>query len=386
MISYPAINRNTNMYTDLACEFLDNGHEVYVIAPAEKSTEVRDEQGIKVLRIKTLPLFNTSFIIKGIANLLLPYQYKYAIKQHFKNICFDVVAAPTPPITFIETLAYLKKKHKSIIYLILRDIFPQNAKDLGLITNNLLFNYFRRKEKKLYRIADHIGCMSPKNIDFVLNNNCEVNSSKLHLLPNWTTVNSKLDPKINVRSKFNLGNMFVAIFGGNFGIPQKIDFLVEIAERIKEMKDILFILVGEGTEKNKIQEIILDKKLSNIIIIDSLPRVEYMELLNECDLGLVNLSDKFTIPNIPSRTLSYWALKLPVLAAIDVNTDYGTILTRCEGGLWSVMGDSDSYISNLLLLYNKPELRKRMGENGYNYLVNELTTEKAYNTILSRII
>jgi hypothetical protein len=107
--------------------------------------------------------------------------------------------------------------------------------------------------------------------------------------------------------------------------------------------------------------------------------------LKECDVGLVNLSDKFTIPNIPSRTLSYWSVRLPVLAAVDKNTDYGEMLNKCNGGLWSVMGDTDAYITNLLSLLYNPENRKQMGVNGYNYLSCELNTENAYRTILSRV-
>jgi glycosyltransferase involved in cell wall biosynthesis len=384
MIAYPNVARNTNMYTDLTSEFLRNGHDVYVAAPHNNATLMNIEEGIKVLRIKTLPLFNTSFIKKGIANILLPYQYKNSIKRYFKDIYFDLVITPTPPITFIATISFLKKKNHAKIYLILRDIFPQNAKDLGIIKNPIIFNYFRRKEKKLYRIADSIGCMSQKNIDFVYAHNKKVDLKKLHLLPNWTRVNEINSSDICIRSRYNLINKFVAIFGGNFGIPQKIEFLIEVAEKL-EKKDIIFLFVGEGTEKSKLRKMVLDKNLENVRIIDQLPRDEYLEFLKACDIGLINLSNKFTIPNIPSRTLSYWSLRLPVLAAVDENTDYGELLEKSGGGLWSVTGDTEAYIANLISFYENPEKKKRMGENGYNYLVKELNSEIAYKTIISRI-
>ena len=384
MIAYPDIAKNTNMYTDLTEEFLKNGHDVYVAAPNKYSTKIFNEGGIKVLRIKTLPLFKTSMIKKGIANLLLPYQYKRAITRYFKKISFDLVVMSTPPITLIETAIFIKKMYNANIYLILRDIFPQNAKDLGLIKNPLIFNYFRRKEKKMYKMADSIGCLSRKNIDFVNIRNPEVNINKLHLLPNWTRVNETAILGFENKSKYGFQDKFVAIFGGNFGLPQKIEFLIEVAEMIREKKEIIFLLVGDGTEMKKIKKMVLTKNLENVRIIDQLPRNEYLELLKGCDVGLVNLSDKFTIPNIPSRTLSYWSLKLPVLAAVDVNTDFGDLLESCDGGLWSVTGDVDAYISNLLLLYNNPQKRIQMGKNGYNFLINELNSERAYKTIISK--
>ena len=384
MIAYPNVSRDSNMYTDLTQEFLLKGHDVYVAAPDISPTKLSVEGGVKVLRIKTLPLFNTSVFQKGIANVLLPYQYRSAIIRFLPQIQFDVVITPTPPITFVGLAKFFKKKYGSKVYLILRDIFPQNAKDLGLINNMLIFNFFRRKEKELYLIADSIGCMSRKNIEYVLSHNPEVNPDKLHLLPNWMRV-KELDNNSNKqKSVLDLNGKFVAIFGGNFGTPQKIEFIVEVAEKLKGRKEFLFLLVGDGTEKNRIKKLVEGKQLPNIVILDLLSRDEYLGLLKECNVGLVNLSDKFTIPNIPSRTLAYWALKLPVLAAVDKNTDYGELLGASNGGLWSVMGETDAYIANLVSLYNNPEKRKQMGENGYNYLVRELNSQNAYKTIISK--
>jgi glycosyltransferase involved in cell wall biosynthesis len=385
MISYPNIDNNSSMYTDLTSEFLKNGHVVYVAAPGNQSTEVFIEGGITVLRINTLPLFNTSLLIKGLANLLLPYQYKRAITKYLSNVQFDLVVTPTPPITLIGTASYLKKKFNAGVYLILRDIFPQNAKDLGLINNRIIFDYFRKKEKKLYKLADSIGCMSQKNIDFIRVHNPEINQEKIHLLPNWVTVKESDDSVVINRSKFDFGDKFVAVFGGNFGIPQKVEFIIEVAEKLKENTNILFLLIGEGTEKNKITRLVLEKKLENVRIMEPLPRLEYLELLKACDIGLVNLSDRFTIPNIPSRTLSYWSLKIPVLAAVDKNTDYGELLERSNGGLWSLTGNINDYISNLMSLYNNPQRTKNLGLNGYNYLISELNTNNAYKTIISGI-
>jgi glycosyltransferase involved in cell wall biosynthesis len=203
-------------------------------------------------------------------------------------------------------------------------------------------------------------------------------------LPNWTNLPEIGESDHQIKSKYDLKDKFVAVFGGNFGIPQKTEFIIDVADKIKDRKEIIFLLIGEGTEKNKIKQVVLDKKLENVRILDQLTRNEYLMLVKECDVGLVNLSDKFTIPNIPSRTLSYWSLRLPVLAAVDENTDYGDLLTCCSGGLWSVTGDTDAYIANLLTFFYNPETRKQFGENGYNYLIRELNTEVAYNTIMSK--
>lgn len=386
MIAYPDVTRNTNMYTDLTLEFVRQGYNVYVAAPTDAPTGLNSEGGISVLRIKTLPLFNTSFILKGLANLFLPYQYKRAISIYLKEVKFDIIITPTPPVTFVNVAAFLKRKHRSKTYLILRDIFPQNARDLGLIKNNLVYSYFRRKEKKLYKIADSIGCMSPRNIEYIMDHNSFISRNKLHLLPNWTSLTSIQTTNESMKQTLGLHGKFVAIFAGNFGIPQKIEFLIEVAESIKDDNNISFILIGEGTEKQKIQKLIGEKALDNVLVLDQLPRLEYLKLLSECDVGLVTLSEKFTIPNIPSRTLSYWSLKIPVLAAVDRNTDYGDLLDSCCGGLWSVTGDISAFVSNLYRFYDDKKLRSKMGENGYNLIVNQLNPEKIFKTIQNNIL
>jgi glycosyltransferase involved in cell wall biosynthesis len=385
MIAYPDLTRTTNMYTDLTSEFLNHGHDVYVVAPAVSSTKLGIEGGVNVLRVKTLPLFNVNPIRKGIANMSLPYLYKIAIYKYLKYINYDLVITSTPPITFNSLLQFLKRKFRVKTYLILRDIFPQNAKDIGILNNPLLFKYFRKKEKQLYKLADSIGCMSPGNIEYVVNHNPEIIKEKLHLLPNWMKINENVRYTSKIKKKFNLENKFVAIFGGNLGLPQKIDFLIEVAEKIKENKSIVFFLIGNGTEKKRIERLIQQKELNNVIVKETLPREEYLALIKECEVGLVNLSDKFTIPNIPSRTLSYWAVKLPVLAAIDKSTDFPKMLEEANGGLYSFTGDCDNFINNLLFLYHNPEKRKQIGENGYHALINKYNVENAYKQITKSI-
>lgn len=387
MISYPDVKQNTNMYTDLVDEFIKNGHNIYVATAGKKRDHsYKIEGGAYVLRIRTLELFEVNPIFKGFALILLPYQFRTAIKRIFPSIKFDLIIMPTPPITLVKNVKYLKKKTHAKFYLILRDIFPQNARDLGLIKNPLIFKYFRKKEKELYSFADYIGCMSPANIEYVISHNCEVDKERLHLLPNWIKVKPYTEPQNDFKSKYKLKNKFVAIFGGNLGKPQSIEFILELARHYRANLKIVFLIVGRGTEKKKIEKIIEVQNLTNVQLLDYIPREEFNELVKECDIGLVNLNDKFTIPNMPSRTLAYWAAKLPILAATDKNTDYRIILEQSKGGLWAETGDITRYKLNFERLYKDEKLRKSMGENGYKYLCKHMNSENAYKTIISNFI
>jgi glycosyltransferase involved in cell wall biosynthesis len=387
MIAYPDVGQNSSMYTDLAGEMASNGYNVTVaVANGPKSTSISIEGGIKVLRVKTLELFNTSPVRKGLANVLLPFQVTNGIRKELEDSKFDVVIVSTPPITYLTTIKKLRVDFKSRVYLILRDIFPQNARDLGIIRSTLLFNYFRRKENELYSVADYIGCMSPANISYIIEHNPMVDKEKLHLLPNWKNVSEYSLPDSSLRNRYGLENKFVVLYGGNLGKPQQIDSILDLAREVSYLKNVVFLLIGNGSEKQRIINLVKKNTLINVVIKDPLPRHKYEEFVKICDIGLVNISSRFTIPNIPSRTLSYWEAKIPVLASVDKNTDFNEILEDSGSGLWSITGDLNSYKKNFEKLYFNKELRVSMGENGHKYLLQNCTTSQAFSIINNKLI
>jgi len=390
MIAFPDTERNPNLYTDLAVEFLKNGHDVFVATVLEKKTREEtsclDKSGIKVLRVRCGDLFNVGFIKKGMTTLKIPYTFIRAIKRYFKDVSFDLVIYPTPPITFNRVVKYVKIKHKCSSYLILRDIFPQNARDMALMKNPLIFQYFRRVEKSLYDISDCIGCMSRRNIEYVLEHN-RIQEEKFELLPNWKKVqDTDLSPDFDYKHKYGLDNKTVAIFGGVIGIAQELEFLLELAKKYRDHEDAVFLIIGEGNRKEKLEEIIEREKLNNVIVRGRIDSQEFKKLVRQCDVGLVNLNRNFTIPNFPSKALDYFEAQIPVLAAIDQNTDYGQFLDEAKAGLWSITGDLDAYCRNFEQLLNNKALRKELGQNGRLYLERNLNVQKTYATIMKHFV
>lgn len=392
LLDYSKDESHLGLYKELVYEFRDRGQDVYVATVSEKKygfeTQLAKESGVNVLRIKTGNMFGVSFIEKGITNLTLGSIFKKEINKYFNNIKFDLVIHHTPPITFTPVIDYLKGKYNTKSYLILRDIFPQNAKDLGIIKNRLLFNFFKKKEEILYTKSDLIGCMSQGNIEYIEKHNSEVDKGKLHILKNWGKIKPALNMnKKDIREKYSFSeNDFILVFGGNMGKPQGLEFLLKLAKEYKNKKDIKFLLIGKGNEKNKLQSIKENEKLDNVIFLDFIPRVEYELLTGACDVGVVSLHSCFTIPNIPSKTVDYCKLSLPILAVVDKNTDYPEILeNEAKCGLASIYGDLEKYKENLEKLYNNFELRKELGKNGRLYYENELGVDKAYKTIMKQI-
>lgn len=382
-----------DIYNDLMRLFRDNGHNVYIVNPVErwegKSTYLSDEGGVHTLNVRTLNVQKTSIVEKGLGQLSIEYLYKRAIKKYFAGVQFDLILYSTPPITFPNVIKYAKKMNpKAKSYLLLKDIFPQNAVDLGMLSKTgikgLLYSYFREKEKSLYRLSDYIGCMSPANVKFVLENNPEVDGATVEVNPNSLELvgNGITDAeKMAILEKYGLPTSKpILIYGGNLGKPQGIPFLIECLEANKNRKDCHFVVVGSGTYYDDLAEWYATNHDTSVTVMKGLPKEDYDRLVQSCHVGLIFLDYRFTIPNFPSRLLSYLEYRMPVICATDTNCDMGQIANENGFGVWCPSNNVEAFINSVDNLLSSDI--KKMGENGYEFLKNNYLVEHSYKQIM----
>ena len=392
-----------SLYHDLMRKFRDEGHNVYIVTPSERrlglKTSLKESNGVKILNVKTLNIQKTNIVEKGIGTLLLERQYQTAIKKYLGDVTFDLITFSTPPITFTNVIKYLKKKNpNATTYLQLKDIFPQNAVDIGMMSKSgvkgLLYQFFRNKEKGLYEVSDYIGCMSPANVEFLLKHNPEVSADKVEVAPNSIELSTKeLEPgqekaeRYYIRKKYDLPtDKPIFIYGGNLGKPQGIPFLIECLYANSCRMDCHFVVVGTGTELSRLQDWYDANKQRpnfNVTVMKGLPKADYDLLVKHCDVGLIFLDHRFTIPNYPSRLLSYLENKMPVLCATDPNTDMGRIAEENGYGYWceSVRPEDFTALVDKMLASD----RKAMGERGYEFLKQNYLVEHTYSAIIKHV-
>ena len=339
-----------SIYADLMRKFRVEGHQVHIVSPFERrmgqATHQQEVDGVRLLKVRTLNIQKTNIIEKGLGTLLIEGQYQRAIRRYFGHIQFDLILYSTPPITFTNVVRFMKKRNpQAICYLLLKDIFPQNAVDIGMFGEKSIFNwYFRRKEKKLYRVSDFIGCMSPANVRYVIEHNPGVNPSKVEVAPNSYEKQEAIilseEDRIAIRRKYNLPiNKPVFVYGGNLGKPQGIPFLIQCLDANAKREDCHFLVVGNGTEYGKMEAWYKGKNPSSVSLFARLPKKDYDQLVRACDVGLIFLDCRFTIPNYPSRLLPYLMEKKPILAATDPNCDTGSIAEQNGYGYWCPSND-----------------------------------------------
>ena len=384
-----------SIYHDLMHEFQRHGHNVFVVCSLGNKeglqTNLAVENHCNILRVKIGNNATTNLVKKGLTAVNLPKQYIAAIKLYFSDVTFDLVLYPTPPITHVETVKYIKQRDHAKTYLLLKDIFPQNAVDLGMMSKSgfksIIYRYFRNKEKELYAVSDWIGCMSQANVDYVLKLNPEVDPRRVEVCPNSIEVFDKsVDDKTRneIRTKYGIPlDKKVFIYGGNLGKPQGIPFLMQCLEKCRSMQDAFFFVVGDGTEFGLLEKYAKEANQANFKLAQRLPKEDYDILVAACDVGMIFLDHRFTIPNFPSRLLGYMQAKLPVLAVTDPNTDIGKVIVDGGFGWWCESNDAEKFCEVVKGIIHSDLRQKR--ENAYNYLLNHYTVEICYNTIMNRI-
>ncbi len=382
----------SGIYQDLLREFARKGHWVFVVSPTERrnqeKTHLIKNDNVNILRVRTGNIQKTNLIEKGIATILLETQYISAIKKYLSDVKFDLVLYSTPPITLAGAVQYIKKRDGAKTYLLLKDIFPQNAVDMGMMSKSgvkgLLYQYFRVKEKKLYDLSDKIGCMSPANVDFILRHNPNISAEKVEICPNCidpVDMSISNEERIAMREKYDIPlDKKVFVYGGNLGKPQGIPFLIECLKNQINNDQSYFLIVGDGTEYGKLEAYIREDKPQNVKLMRRLPKEDYDRMVAACDVGMIFLDYRFTIPNFPSRLLSYMQAKLPVLCVTDKNTDVGRIAVENGFGWWCESCDIEGF--DIIVEAACQADRNDMGSRAWNYMNENYTVDLGYAVIV----
>lgn len=378
-----------NIYSDLMKEFIKHGHRPYIVTPREKKsgevTELLEFETYSLLKVCIGNTSEVSLIEKGFSTVTISGKFYRAIMKYLRQVEFGLILYSTPPITLAEPVKRLKKRFNCRTYLMLKDIFPQNAVDLGMFSKTgVIYKWFRYKEKLLYKISDRIGCMSQANVEYLMKCNTDIDKTKVEICPNAiipcgekdkTKERQCLHEKLSIPQE-----TIVYLYGGNLGKPQGIPFLLECLRQNMGRKDAYFIICGTGSELGLIDDFVKLNNPQNVKLIKGLPKEEYDALVCGCDVGLIFLDARFTIPNYPSRILSYMENSMPILLCTDKNTDVGKAPVDNNYGLWCESTDADAF-SVCVDMMNSADILK-LGKNSRDYLLHHFTADLCYSIIM----
>lgn len=387
-VSLPHLSKESGLFPSLIQEFVKNGHKVFVSSKGVnvKETKVEMEENIPVLRVKCNDFTGVSNNIKkAIAYQQYNLKQRYFIKKHWGKEKIDLIISHSLPPELAYTVAGLKRFFKCKFYLMVTDFTWQDAVAYGYFKKNGPIGlYYRFWERLMFKQADYISVPTKGSVSFIRGYYSWIDEKDFSVIPFWQKP-MDLQRNDSIRAELGLKDKFIVIYGGSVGAAQRIEHIVELADACREVEDITFLILGRGTYLPVIKQMVEDKGLHNVIFKDFIPKEQYLQLLGSCDVGLIVLNEKMATPNFPSKTLSYFNLNIPVLAALDYVTDFGEFLSDNNSGLWAHSDDVQSLKTELMKYHNSTELRNNIAKNAYELFMNTMTPEYAYLMIIKQI-
>ncbi|MBS1809828.1 MAG: glycosyltransferase family 4 protein [Acidobacteria bacterium] len=380
----PSSEASAKLIHDLGKEFQRQNHDVTVLTPSEsisQNVEVTQEDGLQVVRVRTGQIKGASRIPRAWREIRLSATLWQKGKKFFQEHPHDLVIFYSPSIFFGPLVSKLKALWHCPAYLILRDIFPQWVVDMGMLKKGLVWAYFRWMELRQYAAANIIGVQSPANLRYFAEQLPEKNYN-LEVLYNWTTDEPPAMPSRNYREQLGLQDKVVFFYGGNIGVAQDMDNILRLAERLRDQPHLYFLLVGAGTEVERLQQLIQGKKLTNIRLLPPVGQEEYLAMLAEFDVGLISLDRRMKTQNYPGKILGYMSASKPILGSINPGNDLSEMLEENVAGLCSMNGDDQTLYENALKMANDPLYRRRVGENARQLLDRYFSVAVSANQIL----
>jgi len=347
--AYPPMRTScaTQIY-DLAQAFLDQCHDISIIIPVysqKKPVEIFKIDGPLVYSVRCFKNKDVGYIRRTLAELINPFVIGFRLKrnQYFIGQKFDGIVWYSPTIFWGPLVKQLKALFNCKTYLILRDIFPDWALDLGLLKKNIIYNFLKKIEHYQYEQANIIGVQSPNNLEYFRINNYHINA-RIEVLWNWVAINEGHSiTKVSTKSNSNIS----FIYAGNLGIAQGVSPLLNLVDLVNELQEGSFIFVGRGINLSKIRRHVEDKRYKNVTFKNEVPVRELQELMLECDVGIICLDLKHNTHNIPGKFFTYLFNGLPVLAILNPKNDLLDIININDLGVGISSSSHDEFIKAL---------------------------------------
>jgi len=351
---------------DLAREFAAQGHDPVVLAPIEGPGPAwleDDDDGVRVVRLRAPGTKGYGYIRRTLAEIALPFAMLRGLwASPLRSMSWDGVVWYAPSIFFGPLVWWLKRRSRCPTYLILRDIFPEWAVDLGLLRKGPVYYFFKLVAYFQYTVADVIGVQTASNLEY-LSDWSERSDGRLEVLQNW------LAPALNVGSSISIADSVLAgrnilVYVGNMGVAQGTQIFIQLAYKLKHREDLGFLFVGRGGDVPDLIDQAREYELDNTLFHSEIDTSEIPGLLSQCALGLLALSPKHNSHNIPGKFLTYLQAGLPVLARVNHGTDLVSIIEN-EGVGRVYTGDSIEALRTLTEdLLDDLEVRRKMSRQG----------------------
>jgi glycosyltransferase involved in cell wall biosynthesis len=326
------------------------------------------EPGVRVIRSHVSEAYNVNFVgrLWGYFSFVFSSIVAGLFQARGK---YDIIIVTSPPL-FVGITAYVLSKIKGVPFVFeIRDLWPESAIDTGVVTNKLIIKLAYWFEKFIYSKAKLINVLTPAFRD-TLTNKKNVPAEKIIFIPN--AADFKLSDELlqtfdvtSFRAQQDFQGKLVLTYVGAHGVANHLIQLIETAELYKNQQ-VLFLLIGEGMQKEMLKEEVYKRKLNNVRFIDAVPKKEVFKYILASDIGMSVLKRVDTFKTVYSnKTFDYMSCKKPILMAIDGVSRQ--LVEDAQAGFYVEPENINEYKRVIDIYLSNPHLMKKQGEMGYKF-------------------
>lgn len=340
--------------------------------------------GVQVLRLRAPRTKDIGYVRRTIGEFLMPFfMRRNFLKSPFAKTKWDGVVWYAPSIFHGPLAWFLKKSSNCRSYLIIRDIFPEWAVDMGLMGKGLPYLFFKAVARYQYSVADVIGVQTSGNAEY-FSSWKERPGNRLEVLQNWLSDAPDRGCPINI-GQTPLNGRKIFVYAGNMGVAQGMDILLDLADRLRERSDIGFLFVGRGSESTRLSNSAKARGLENTFFHDEIFPDEIPGLYAQCHAGIVALDRRHKSHNIPGKFLTYMQSGLPVLAVINPGNDLAQMIRQENVGVVNEDGDLNSLERQTLELISRLAVEHNIKDSCRNLYRRLFSPATAVEQIVSAL-
>jgi colanic acid biosynthesis glycosyl transferase WcaI len=396
---WPEVGAAPELVSQVCEDLVRRGHQVTVIAPAPSYNLLSEHsngkgglsgweewRGVRIRRVWNFSGGRGSMVRKGLEHVSIGFSLAAGAIDLPRH---DVVLGISPPLaTGLACHAAARAWGVPFVFNV-QDVFPQNAIDLGLMKNRALIWGFEGMERYIYRHASRVTVHSAGNRELLLRHGCP--SDRVVEISNWVDTNwiKPADRDNEFRRVHAPDARFLVVFAGTMGVSQDLDVALRCAQRLQQVPGLQFLLVGNGTEKPRLQQEAKAMNLSNVRFAPMQPPEKYPEVLAAADACLATLHPSVLTPVVPSKILTIMAAARPVLAALPLSGDAPALIADARAGIVVPAGDDNALAKAVMELCDNTALAEECGARGRTYVQQYYARELAmdrWEDLLAQVV
>lgn len=368
----PEVNAPASRTYDHAKEWIKFGHQVTVITCApnfpkgkvydgykNKLYQTENMDGIKVIRVWSYIAANKGFLKRTLDFI------SFSISSFFAGLFqkADIIIATSPQFFTAlsgRTLSFFKR---TPWIMEVRDLWPESIKTVGAMKDNAFIRYFEWEEKKCYKSAKKIIVVTDSFKKTLIQRG--IPSSKIYVIKNGA--NRELFKPIpkdeSLIKELGLEGKKIIGYIGTHGMAHKLDFILQCAKHMIGKNNYHFLFIGSGAEKENLIKMKETENISNVSLLDSVPKNEVNRYISILDVSLINLkkSDLFKTV-IPSKIFENAGMEIPIIMGVEGEAQ--SIIEQYGAGICFEPENETDFTEKLKLLLDNADFYKKCQEGG----------------------